>query len=149
LPLYIFCGEHLLCARLRPSNQDGAAGSIEELERIVSQIRKRWPTTRIVIRGDSGFCREAIMRWCEENRVNYLLGLARNDRLKRALGEAMEAARQEHVTTGRPARRFRDFRYRTRKSWSAERRVVGRRRVGLNQARAWGGGRRFSVGGGG
>jgi len=126
LPLYIFCGEHLLCARLRPSNLDGAAGSIEELARIVEQIRTRWPTTRIVIRGDSGFCREAIMHWCETHGVSYLLGLARNARLNRILGEAMAAARDEHVRTGRPARRFRDFRYRTRKSWSAERRVVGK-----------------------
>jgi len=126
LPLYIFCGGHLLCARLRPSNQDGAAGSIKELERIIAQIRKRWPTTRIVIRGDSGFCREAIMRWCEDNRVAYLLGLARNKRLNRILSKEMAAARQEHARTGRAARRFRDFRYRTRKSWSAERRVVGK-----------------------
>ncbi|MFX3658376.1 MAG: IS1380 family transposase [bacterium] len=134
LPLYIFCGEHLLCARLRPSNQDGATGSVEELERIVTQIRARWPKTRIVIRGDSGFCREAIMRWSEKNRVNYLLGLARNARLNRVLGEAMEAARIEHARTGRPARRFRDFRYRTRKSWSAERRVVGKAEYLPNKA---------------
>ena len=107
LPLYIFCGEHLLCARLRPSNQDGATGSVEELERIVTQIRARWPKTRIVIRGDSGFCREAIMGWCEGNGVDYLLGLAHNERLNRVLGEAMEAARIEHARTGRPARRFR------------------------------------------
>ncbi|MFM8355267.1 MAG: IS1380 family transposase, partial [Gammaproteobacteria bacterium] len=110
LPLYIFCGERLLCARLRPSNQDGAAGSIEELERIIKQIRARWPKTRIVIRGDSGFCRETIMRWCEENQVSYVLGLARNKRLNRVLGGAMESARREHARTGQPARRFRDFR---------------------------------------
>lgn len=134
LPLYIFCGEHLLCARLRPANQDGAAGSVEELERIVAQIRKRWPKTRIVIRGDSGFCRDAIMRWCEENRVSYVLGLARNKRLNRVLGEAMEAARLEHARTGQPARRFRDFHYRTRKSWSAERRVVGKAEYLPNKA---------------
>lgn len=126
LPLYIFCGEHLLCARLRPSNQDGAAGSVAELERIVTQIRGRWPTTRIVIRGDSGFCRDAIMSWCEANGIGYLLGLARNQRLYRALGKEMAEAHAEHLATGRPARRFRDFRYRTRKSWSCERRVVGK-----------------------
>ena len=126
LPLYIFCGEHLLCARLRPSDRDGAAGSVEELERIVAQIRARWPKTRIVIRGDSGFCRDAIMSWCEDHRVSYLLGLARNKRLHRALGREMAQARAEHEITGRPARRFRDFRYRTRKSWSCERRVVGK-----------------------
>jgi len=126
LPLYIFCGEHLLGARLRPSNQDGAAGSVEELERIVTQIRARWPTTRIVIRGDSGFCRDAIMSWCEDNGVRYVLGLARNQRLYRALGRELAEARAEHEETGRPARRFRDFRYRTRKSWSCKRRVVGK-----------------------
>ena len=86
LPLYIFCGEQLLCARLRPSNRDGAAGSIEELERIVGQLRRRWPHTRINIRGDSGFCRESVMRWCEEHDIGYVLGLARNARLVRALG---------------------------------------------------------------
>jgi len=129
LPLYIFCGEHLLCARLRPSNQDGAAGSVEELERIVTQIRARWPKTRIVIRGDSGFCRDAIMSWCEDNRVHYVLGLARNKRLHRALGREMAEARAAHEITGKPARRFRDFRYRTRKSWSCERRVVGKAEV--------------------
>lgn len=126
LPLYIFCGEHLLCARLRPSNRDGAAGSVEELEPIVTQIRERWPKTRIVIRGDSGFCRDAIMRWCEAHRVSYVLGLARNRRLHRALGREMAQARADHQRTGKPARRFRDFRYRTRKSWSCERRVVGK-----------------------
>lgn len=126
LPLYIFCGEHLLCARLRPSNQDASAGSVDELERIVAQIRSRWPKTRIVIRGDAGFCREAIMAWCEANNVRYVLGLARNKRLQRVLGEALEEARAAHERTGRPARRFRDFRYKTRKSWSRERRVIGK-----------------------
>lgn len=129
LPLYIFCGEHLLCARLRPSNQDGAAGSVEELEWIVGQIRARWPKTRIVIRGDSGFCRDAIMSWCETNRIGYVLGLARNKRLHRVLGKEMAEARAEHELTGTAARRFRDFRYRTRKSWSCERRVVGKAEV--------------------
>ncbi|MDA1373074.1 MAG: IS1380 family transposase [Proteobacteria bacterium] len=126
LPLYIFCGEHLLCARLRPSDQDGAAGSVEELERIVTQIRSYWPKTRIVIRGDSGFCRDAIMTWCEDNKVYYLLGIARNQRLRRSLGREMEEARREHRETGKSAKRYRDFRYRTRKSWSQERRVVGK-----------------------
>jgi len=129
LPLYIFCGEHLLCARLRPSNQDGAAGSVEELERIVAQIRTRWPKTRIVIRGDSGFCRDTIMSWCEEHGVAYVLGLARNSRLHRALGREMHEAREEHERTGKAARRFRDFPYRTRNSWSCERRVIGKAEV--------------------
>jgi len=134
LPLYIFCGEHLLCARLRPSNQDAAAGSVEELERIVAQIRARWPKTRIVIRGDAGFCREAIMAWCEANQVRYVLGLARNERLQRALGKEMEEARATHERSGKSARRFRDFRYRTRKSWSCERRVVGKAEYLPNKA---------------
>ena len=129
LPLYIFSGEHLLCARLRPSNQDGAAGSIEELTRIVAQIRTRWPKTKIVIRGDSGFCRDAIMSWCEAHRVRYVLGLARNPRLQRALGKEMAQAQAEHEETGKPARRFRDFRYRTRNSWACERRVIGKAEV--------------------
>ena len=126
LPLYIFCGEHLLCARLRPADRDASAGSIDELQRIVGQIRTRWPKTRIVIRGDSGFCREAIMAWCEANDVGYVLGLARNKRLERALGKEMEAARMACERTGEAARRFGDFRYRTRKSWSCERRVIGK-----------------------
>ena len=134
LPLYIFCGEHLLCARLRSSNQDAAAGSVDELERIVTQIRQRWPKTRIVIRGDAGFCREAIMAWCEANDVRYVLGLARNKRLQRALGKEMEEARAAHERTGKPARRFRDFRYKTRKSWSRERRVVGKAEYLPNKA---------------
>ena len=126
LPLYIFCGEHLLCARLRPSDRDGSAGSIEELERIVGQLRRRWPKTRIHIRGDSGFCRESIMKWCEEHDIGYVLGLARNPRLVRALGAQMREARSVHRRTGKPARRFRDFTYRTRKSWSRRRCVVGK-----------------------
>lgn len=126
LPLYIFCGEHLLCARLRPANQDASAGSVAELERIVGQIRARWPRTRIVIRADSGFCREPIMSWCEAEGVDYVLGLARNQRLLRALGAALAEADAEHQRTGQPARCFRELRYRTHKSWSRERRVVGK-----------------------
>ena len=126
LPLYIFCGEHLLCARLRPSKQDASAGSIEELGRIVAQIRERWPKTRIIIRGDSGFCREPIMQWCEAHQIGYVLGLARNTRLVRAIGGQLQEARNAHRCTGKPARRFRDFVYRTRKSWSRSRRVVGK-----------------------
>ena len=126
LPLYIFCGEHLLCARLRPSNIDASAGSVQELSRIVAQIRQRWPKTRIVIRGDSGFCREPILSWCEDHGIGYVLGLARNARLVRAIGRQMHEAEAEYRRTGEPARRYRDFRYRTRKSWSRSRRVVGK-----------------------
>ena len=106
LPLYIFCGQHLLCARLRTANRDGADGCIEELPRIVSQIREHWPKTRIHIRGDSGFCRESILRWCEDNAVEYVLGLARNQRLVRALGAEMEAARRLHRHTGEASRGY-------------------------------------------
>jgi hypothetical protein len=134
MPLYIFCGEHLLCARLRPSNQDGALGSVEELQRIVAQIREHWPKTRIIVRGDSGFCRDTIMAWCEDNKVGYVLGLGRNQRLNRALGQEMHLAKLEHERTGKAARRFRDFRYRTRKSWSRERRVVGKAEYLPNKA---------------
>jgi hypothetical protein len=81
LPLYIFCGRHLLAAKLRRSNIDAAAGAVEEVERITAQIRARWPRTRILLRADSGFCREALMAWCEQNRVDYVFGLAKNDRL--------------------------------------------------------------------
>ena len=126
LPLYIFCGEHLLCARLRRSNVDASAGSVEELERIVAGIRARWPKVRIGVRGDSGFCREALLRWCEQQGLLYVFGLARNSRLVRAVGKELEEAEQAHRHTGRAARRYRDFTYRTRKSWSCTRRVIGK-----------------------
>ena len=93
LPLYVFCGRHLLAAKLRRSNIDGAAGAVEEIARIVAQIRRRWPRTRILLRGDSGFCRDALMAWCEANRVDFLFGLARNERLEQAINaELMLAA---------------------------------------------------------
>ena len=126
LPLYIFCGEHLLCARLRPSDGDASGGSVEELERIVGRMRGRWPGTRIVVRGDSGFCREEIMRWCEDNGVGYVLGLARNARLVRRIEKALRKSRRRHAATGAASRRFREFRYRTRKTWSRSRRVVAK-----------------------
>jgi hypothetical protein len=125
LPLYIFCGEHLLVAKLRRSNIDGAAGAREELERVVAQIRARWPATRIVLRADSGFCREELMGWCEQSRVDYLFGLARNARLVRAIGAELQAA-VASTATGRPARRFKELVYRTRQSRSRARRVVGK-----------------------
>lgn len=126
LPLYIFCGEHLLCARLRPSDIDACAGSVKELERIVSAIRIRWPDTRIIIRGDSGFCREHIMAWCELNNVDYVLGLAKNERLKREIAAELEQAKTLFDQTGQSARMFKDFEYQTLKSWSRSRRVVGK-----------------------
>ncbi len=126
LPLYVFCGEHLLCARLRPSNQDASAGSVEEVARIVRQMRRRWPHVRIVLRADSGFCREELLAWCETHRVDYVLGLARNSRLRRKMASAMRLAKQEHRRTGKAARVFTEFFYRTRKSWSRARRVVAK-----------------------
>ena len=126
LPLYVFCGEHLLCAKLRPADIDAAAGTAKVLERIVAAVRERWPRVRIIVRGDSGFCREALMRWCEERDVDYVFGLAKNGRLLRILGRAMHEAELESQATGQPARRFEDFVYRTHKSWSRERRVVGK-----------------------
>jgi hypothetical protein len=126
LPLYIFCGKHLLCARLRRSNIDGSAGSVMELERIVAQIRERWPAAEIVVRADSGFAREELMAWCETNRVEYVLGLARNSRLEAELALAMERARIAHEITGRPERVFRELEYETLKTWSRKRRVIGK-----------------------
>ena len=126
LPLYIFCGEHLLCARLRPSNIDASAGSLPELQRIVGRIRERWPNVKIMIRGDSGFCREPIMRWCEANRVDYLLGLAKNERLIGEIESELDQARQRFEATRQSARLFKDFTFQTRTSWSRPRRVVGK-----------------------
>jgi len=126
LPLYVFCGDHLLCARLRPSNLDASAGSLEEVQRIVRQIRARWPKTRIILRADSGFCREELLAWCENNEVGYVFGFARNQRLRRIIGRAMQEAKQEHRRTGKPARVFCEFAYRTKKSWSRTRRVIAK-----------------------
>ena len=126
LPLYTFCGPWPLGAVLRPSNIDGSAGTIQELQRIVPKLRAAWPNVRIVIRGDSGFCREPIMRWCEEHDVDYVLGLAKNKRLNRALGKELQQAKEQFQQTGAAARCFKDFMYRTRKSWSQQRRVIGK-----------------------
>ena len=126
LPLYIFCGEFLLGARLRPSNIDGSAGSLEELQRIVPQIRAVWPEVRLLVRGDSGFCREELMAWCEAENVEYLLGLAKNDRLKAEIEKEMQAAKAQYQETGRAARLFQEFVYQTRTSWSCARRVVAK-----------------------
>ncbi len=129
LPLYIFSGEHLLCARLRRSNIDGAAGSVEELTRIIGQIRKSWPDVSIIVRGDSGFCRDDLLTWCESHHVDYVVGLAKNKRLKKVIAEAMAQAKSEFESTVQSARVFKDFRYRTRDSWSQQRRVVGKAEV--------------------
>jgi hypothetical protein len=126
LPLYIFCGDQLLGVRLREANQDASAGSLAEIQRIVARLRNRWPKLKIILRADSGFCREELMRWCEENRVDYVFGLARNDRLRRRIGKAMRGAKAEAKRTGKAARVYTEFRYRTRKSWSRTRRVIAK-----------------------
>jgi hypothetical protein len=126
LPLYIFCGDQLLCARLRPSNIDASAGSREEVERIVEQIRKAWPHTQIILRADSGFCREELMAWCEKHAVDYVFGFARNPRLRRKIAQEMRQAKKEQQRTGEPARVFSEFSYQTRKTWSQSRRVVAK-----------------------
>jgi hypothetical protein len=126
LPLYIFAGDHLLCARLRTAGQDGSAGAREEVARIVGQLRQRWSTVKITLRADSGFCREELMSWCEEHDVDYVFGLARNSRLQEMLSEALAEAQQKYEESGQPARVFHEGRYRTRATWSRERRVVGK-----------------------
>lgn len=126
LPLYIFCGDHLLCARLRPSNIDAAAGSVEEVSRIVRLVRDRWPAVRIVLRGDSGFTRDDLMSWCENNGVDYLFGLSRNARLVRHIEDETLLAAARGCLSGGPARCFKDFVWNTRKSWSRPRRVVAK-----------------------
>ena len=126
LPLYIFCGDHMLAAKLRQSNIDGAAGAKEEVERIVGQIRAKWPRVRIILRADSGFCREDLMVWCEANGVDFLFGLARNARLVAEIAAELAEAAAESQATGKPARRFKDFLWSTKKSWSRRRRVIGK-----------------------
>ena len=126
LPLYIFCGEHLLCARLRTADGDGAGGSVEEVARLVKQLRQAWPAVRIVVRGDSGFCREALMAWCEANQVDFVLGLAKNDRLRAEIVAELAQAAEQYQQTGQAARVFKEFTYQTRDSWSRARRVVAK-----------------------
>ncbi len=126
LPLYIVCGEHLLGVRLRPANIDASAGSLEEIERIVGQIRQAWPDTRIILRADSGFCREALLSWCETHQVDYLLGFARNERLRRIIDGPMQQAAVMQQRTGQAARVFTEFAYQTNDSWSRPRRVVAK-----------------------
>ena len=126
LPLYIFCGEHLLCARLRTAKNDGAAGTVEELERIIERIRLVWPDTRIIIRGDSGFCREDIMVWCEDHDVHFLVGVAKNNRLAEEIAEELALAKALYQCSGEASRVFKDFCYKTLKTWRWHRRVVGK-----------------------
>jgi hypothetical protein len=126
LPLYIFCGRHLLAATLRRSNIDASAGAEEEVARLVAQIRARWPRVRILLRADSGFARERLMSWCEHNRVDFVFGLARNSRLVEEIAVELIQAEDEAERTGQPARRYKDFRWSTLESWSRRRRVIGK-----------------------
>ena len=129
LPLYIFAGEHLLCARLRRSNIDGADGSIDELERIVGQIRQSWPDVSIIVRADSGFCRDELLGWCADHQVDYVVGLAKNSRLKREIAEQMTQAEAAFSETGKPARVFKDFRYHSKELDHRQGRVPGKRPI--------------------
>jgi Transposase DDE domain group 1 len=126
LPLYVFCGRHLLAAKLRPSNIDASAGAVAEVERLVAQIRACWPRVRILLRGDAGFAREALMVWCEANAVDYLFGLAKNARLVGAIAAELGQTARHSRRTGKPQRRFKDFLWTTRQSWSRRRRVVAK-----------------------
>ena len=130
LPLYVFCGEHVLCARLREANHDASFGCLQVLRRIVAQIRAAWPEVKIILRGDSGFCRNELMSWCEDNSVDFVLGLARNKRLRKIIGAEMHDSTEQWNQTGKPARVFSEFEYKTKKTkkggWDRERRVAAK-----------------------
>jgi hypothetical protein len=130
LPLYVFCGEQVLCARLREANRDASFGCVDEIERIVAQIRQAWPEVKIILRGDSGYCRNGLMTWCEQHKVDYVFGMARNQRLRKIIGAEMHEATQLWKQTGKPARVFGEFSYRTKKTktggWDQERRVAAK-----------------------
>jgi hypothetical protein len=126
LPLYVFCGEHLLCSRLRMSNIDASADSVEELEPVVARIRQRWPAVKIWLRGDGGFCRERLMAWCQTEGLDYIFGLAQNARLKKLIEGQMAQAEKQHAETKAPSRVFSEFFYSTKDTWSCERRVIAK-----------------------
>jgi hypothetical protein len=126
LPLYVFCGGHLLGARLRTADIDASADSVEELEPVVARIRQRWPAVKIQLRGDGGFCREKLMAWCEREGLDYIFGLAQNERLKKLIEAPMAQAAQQHAETKVPARVFTEFVYSTKDTWSRERRVIAK-----------------------
>jgi len=130
LPLYVFCGEQVLCARLREANHDAAFGSRQEIERIVAQIRTAWPRVKIILRGDSGFCRNELMSWCENQGVEFVFGMARNQKLRKIIGAQMHEATQQWNQTGKPARVFSEFEYQTKKTkkggWERRRRVAAK-----------------------
>ncbi|MGH6917371.1 MAG: transposase, partial [Geminicoccaceae bacterium] len=122
----MFCGKQLLAAKLRRSNIDASAGAVEEVARIIAQIRARWPRVSILLRADSGFARDALMSWCENHRVDHLFGLARNERLVGAIADALAVAEAERLVQGGPVRRFADFAWRTLDSWGRSRRVAAK-----------------------
>jgi hypothetical protein len=126
LPLYVFCGEHLLCARLRTANIDASADSVEELEPIVARLRERWPAVKIYLRGDAGFCREKLMAWCEREGIEFIFGLAQNARLKKLIAAPLAQAEKQYQETQAPARVFSEFFYSTQDTWSRERRVIAK-----------------------
>ena len=126
LPLYIFDGRHLLVSKLRKADMDASAGSREEVARIVSHARKAWPDVEIWLRADSGFARDELMRWCEENSVEYVLGMARNKRLEPMIADDLAQAKATFEATRKPARVFKELDYRTKTSWSKSRRVVAK-----------------------
>ena len=126
LPLYVFCGRHLLVAKLRRADRDAADGAVEEVARLVARIRARWPHTRIMLRADSGFARDDLMAWCEANDVDFVFGLARNERLVAAIASELDRAVAKSRRTGRPERRFKSFMWMTRSTWSGRRRVVAK-----------------------
>jgi hypothetical protein len=134
LPLYIFCGRHLLAAKLRRASVDAADGAVEEVARVVGQIRARWPKVRILVRADSGFARDDLMAWCEANDVHFVLGLAKNDRLIAEIKDELAAAEKTSRRTGKPARRFKQFKWTTRRSWSRKRRVVAKAEWTIGEA---------------
>ena len=134
LPLYVFCGPHLLAAKLRPASVDAADGAVQEVARIVRQIRCRWPKVRIILRADSGFARDELMAWCEANGVDFVFGLQKNERLIDEITFELYRADIKCRRTGKPARNFREFKYRTRRTWSRERRVIGKAEVTKGEA---------------
>ena len=134
LPLYVFCGRHLLCAKLRSAGKDAADGAVEEVARIVARIRQRWPKVCIVVRADSGFARDDLMAWCEDNGVQFLFGLAQNERLNAMIAADLAQAEAKSARTGKPARTFKEFRWQTRTSWCRERRVIAKAEFTGNEA---------------
>ena len=125
LPLYVFCGEQLLVSYLRPSKIDEAKHAAAVLKLLVGRLRRAWPRVRIVLRGDSGFCRRRMLAWCERNQVNYVVGLAQNKRLNAMTAEQRERLAQQFEQTQMKQRAFAELRYGAR-TWKCERRVIAR-----------------------